>query len=261
MIDKSMPANGAITSGMYQTQATDVINAMSPDIDVEVSPDPDDMHGVTVVEIDEVDEDDHNANLLETKFKSPEARRKLNGECLDWISDYDEDLRSRDKWERTYREGLKLLGLQIEERSEPWEGACGVIHPLLTEAVVRFQSEAITETFPANGPVKVQVVGKQTPERLAAADRVKDDMNWRLTEEMPEYRVEHERMLWSLPITGSAFKKVYHDASLGRQAAMFVPAEDIVVNYGACDLHSAERVTHVMRRSKNWLERMIAAGV
>jgi hypothetical protein len=160
-----------------------------------------------------------------------------------------------------YVEGLKHLGLTIEEKTEPFPGACGVVHPLLVEAVVRFQSEAITESFPATGPVKTQIIGKQTPDRIAAAERVKEDMNWRLTDEMPEYRVEHERLLWNLAISGSGFKKVYFDAGLNRQASMFVPADDLIVNYGAADIHSAERVTHVMRRTKNWIQRMIDAGV
>lgn len=258
MIDKSLPGNGAITDGAYQGQLTDITQRGDPEIDIEVILPAED--GSLTVEIDEDSEGEFGANLLETIFKDHEARQKLNGIAIELITQYEEDLRSRDKWEKTYREGLKLLGLQMEERTEPWEGACGVFHPLLTEAVVRFQSEAITETFPASGPVKTQVIGKQTAARLAAADRVKDDMNWRLTEEMPEYRVEHERLLWSLPITGSAFKKVYKDASMNRQCAMFVPAEDIVVNYGAADLHAAERVTHVMRRSENWIQRMIESG-
>jgi hypothetical protein len=260
MIEKSLPGNGAMTGGIYKTQVTDVTKMADPTIDIDVVPDDGEDVGMEV-EIDDDPQDFHSSNLLETVFADPTARAKVEGLCSELITRYDEDLRSRENWEKTYREGLKLMGLQIEERSEPWEGACGVIHPLLTEAVVRFQSEAITETFPASGPVKTQVIGKQTPERLAAADRVKEDMNWRLTEEMPEYRVEHERLLWSLPIAGSAFKKVYYDASQGRQVSMFVPAEDVVVNYGAADIHSAERVTHLMRRSENWLQRMIEAGV
>ena len=258
MIEKSLPASGAITDGVYQSQITDITSRADPEIDIEVVL-PDD-EGMTVVEIEPEIIDSHDANLLETVFADEKARKEIQAKATEWITLYEQDLRSREQWEKTYREGLKLLGLQMEERTEPWEGACGVIHPLLTEAVVRFQSEAITETFPAHGPVKTQVIGKQTTERTAAAERVKDDMNWRLTDEMPEYRVEHERLLWSLPIAGSAFKKVYHDASRGRQVSMFVPAEDVVVNYGASDLHEAERITHVMRRSKNWIERMIANG-
>jgi len=258
MIEKSLPASGAITDGVYQSQITDITSRADPEIDIEVVlPD---TEGMTVVELETEVIDSHDANLLETVFADEKARKEIQAKATEWVTLYEQDLRSREQWEKTYREGLKLLGLQMEERTEPWEGACGVIHPLLTEAVVRFQSEAITETFPAHGPVKTQVIGKQTTERTAAAERVKDDMNWRLTDEMPEYRVEHERLLWSLPIAGSAFKKVYHDASRGRQVSMFVPAEDVVVNYGASDLHEAERITHVMRRSKNWIERMIANG-
>lgn len=258
MIDKALPGNGAVTDGVYGGQISDIVNQGDPAIDIEVvMPD---EEGTVTVELEEEIVDLHDSNLLETVFADAKHKKLLNGLATDLLSQYDDDLRTREKWESTYREGLKLLGLQMEERTEPWDGACGVVHPLLTEAVVRFQSEAITETFPAQGPVKTQVIGKQTPERLAAAERVKDDMNWRLTDEMPEYRVEHERMLWSLPIAGSAFKKVYSDASLGRQVSMFVPAEDVVVNYGASDIHSAERVTHVMRRSENWLNRMIDSG-
>lgn len=257
MIDKSMPANGAITEGVYQGQITDITSRADPEIDIEIIVP--EIEGLTVVELDAIP-DQHDDNLLETVFANEDAKKKIEGLAADLISQFDEDLRSRSDWEKTYRQGLKLLGLQIDEPTDPWEGACGVIHPLLTEAVVRFQSETITETFPAHGPVKVQLIGKQTPDRLAAAERVKDDMNWRLTDEMPEYRVEHERLLWSLPIAGSAFKKVYVDASLGRQTAAFVPAEDVVVNYGAVDLNSAERVTHIMRRSENWIRRMMDLG-
>lgn len=260
MIEKSMPAAGAITDGVYQGQITDITGRADPAIDIEVvMPSTDDA--ALIVEIEEEIIDAHDANLLETVFADEENKKSIAGLATELIALYEEDLRSREPWEKTYKEGLKLLGLTIEEKSEPWEGACAVVHPLLTEAVVKFQSETITETFPAHGPVKTQIIGKQTPQKLAAAERVKDDMNWRLTDEMPEYRVEHERLLWSLPIAGAAFKKVYQDGTLGRQTAMFVPAEDLVVNYGAPDIVSAERVTHVMRRSENWIKRMIASGV
>lgn len=256
-VEKALPGNGAMTAGVYQGQISDITGRADPEIEIEViTPEME----LTEVEVEVDVEDDHYANLLDTVFSDPEEFSKIQGKATEWVTQFEDDLRSRDSWEKTYRKGLSLLGLQIEERTEPWDGACGVIHPLLTEAVVRFQSEAITETFPAHGPVKTQVIGKQTHDKLAAAERVKDDMNWRLTDEMPEYRVEHERLLWSLPIAGSAFKKVYEDPSFGRQASMFVPAEDVVVNYGASDLNSAERITHVMRRSKNWIERMIATG-
>lgn len=177
----------------------------------------------------------------------------------DLISDYDNDLSSRKEWERTYTEGLKLLGLQYEERTEPWNGACGVFHPMLTEAVVRFQSETIMETFPAMGPVKTQIIGKQTKEKQAAATRVQDDMNYQLTEVMVEYRPEHEKMLWNLPIAGSAFKKVYFDPALNRQVSMFIPAEDVVLPYGTSEMSLAPRITHRMRKSENEIKRLINA--
>ena len=170
------------------------------------------------------------------------------------------DLGSRTEWEKAYVTGLKLLGLQYEERTEPWDGACGVFHPMITEAVVRFQSESITETFPAQGPVKTKILGKQTPEKDEAAERVQDDMNYELTEVMKEFRPEHERMLWSLPATGSAFKKVYFDPNLGRQVSMFIPAEDIVLPYGATDLDTCYRVTHTLRKTKSEIIKLQQAG-
>ena len=177
----------------------------------------------------------------------------------DLLSDYDNDLASRKEWEKTYTEGLKLLGLQYEERTEPWNGACGVFHPMLTEAVVRFQSETIMETFPAMGPVKTQIIGKQTKEKEAAATRVQDDMNYQLTEVMVEYRPEHEKMLWNLPIAGSAFKKVYFDPALDRQVSMFIPAEDVILPYGTSEMSLAPRITHRMRKTENEIKRLINA--
>jgi hypothetical protein len=172
----------------------------------------------------------------------------------------DNDKNSRKEWEKMYVEGLKLLGLQIEERTEPWNGACGVFHPMITEAVVRFQSETITETFPAQGPVRTKIIGKETPQVREAAVRVEDDMNYELTEIMTEYRPEHERMLWSLPATGSAFKKVYFDPNLDRQVSMFIPAEDVILPYGTTDLDTCHRVTHVMRKTKNDILKLQQAG-
>jgi hypothetical protein len=161
---------------------------------------------------------------------------------------------------QTYVDGLELLGLKIETRSEPWEGACGVYHPLMSEALVKFQAETVMETLPAAGPVKTVVVGRETVEKLAAADRVQKDMNYQIMEEMPEYRPEHERMCWGLGLSGNAFKKVYYDPNLERQVSLFVPAEDLIVPYGASDLRSAERVTHVMRKTKNELRKLQIAG-
>jgi len=178
----------------------------------------------------------------------------------DLVGDIDNDKGSRKEWEKMYVEGIKLLGLQIEERTEPWNGACGVFHPMLAEAVVRFQSETITETFPASGPVRTKIIGKETPQVMEAAARVEEDMNYELTEVMTEYRPEHERMLWSLPATGSAFKKVYYDPNLGRQVSMFIPAEDIFLPYGSSDLDTCYRVTHVMRKTKNEIMKLQQAG-
>jgi hypothetical protein len=184
----------------------------------------------------------------------------LSGLAEELVSDFDKDQMDRRDWVKTYVDGLKLLGLQYEDRTEPWQGACGVFHPMLTESVVRFQSEAMMETFPAMGPVKTQIIGAIDLLREEAAARVREDMNYQLTEVMTEYRPEHEKMLWSLPITGSAFKKVYFDPSKGRQVAIFIPAEDIVVPYGASSIEDAERVTHVMRKTENEVTKLQEAG-
>jgi len=200
--------------------------------------------------------EDHDANLAE--FVDD---RELASIASDLIEDFETDQSSRKEWVDTYVDGLKLLGMKYEERTEPWPGACGVFYPLLSEAAVRFQAESIMETFPASGPVKTQIVGKLTKEKEEAAERVKEDMNWRLTEQMPEYRPEHEKMLWSLALAGSAFKKVYYDPSLGRQVSMFIPAEDIVVPYGASDLRSSPRITQIMRKTKNEVKKLQHAGL
>ena len=199
--------------------------------------------------------DDFDANLAE--YMADSAISTMAG---DLAGDIENDRNSRKDWEKAYTEGLKLLGLQIEERTEPWNGASGVFHPMITEAVVRFQSETITETFPAKGPVRTKIVGKETPEKKEAAARVEEDMNFQLTEKMQEFRPEHERMLWSLPATGSAFKKVYFDPSLGRQVSIFIPAEDILLPYGTSDIQTCYRVTHQMRKTKNEIIKLQQAG-
>ena len=176
------------------------------------------------------------------------------------VHDIEQDKSSRKDWEKAYTEGLKLLGLNMEERTEPWNGASGVFHPMITEAVVRFQAETITETFPAQGPVRTKIIGKETPEKKEAAMRVEQDMNYQLTEKMVEFRAEHERMLWSLPATGSAFKKVYFDPGLGRQVSIFIPAEDMLLPYGTSDIQTCYRVTHVMRKTKNEITKLQSAG-
>ena len=213
------------------------------DIEIELSPDK------------EATDEEFDANLAD--FMDDSALDSLGGEL---VGDFDKDINDRKDWIRTYVEGLKLLGLKYEERTEPWAGACGVFHPMLTESVVRFQSEGIMETFPAAGPVKTQILGKDTPIKEEASARVREDMNYQLTEVMVEYRPEHEKLLWNLPLSGSAFKKVYYDPSIGRQVAMFIPAEDIVVPYGASNLERAERVTHVMRKTENEIIKLQEAG-
>ena len=199
--------------------------------------------------------EDFDANLAE--YMDDSDLQSLASELL---SDYQDDIDSRKDWIQTYVDGLELLGMKIEERSEPWEGACGVYHPMLSEALVKFQSETMMATFPASGPVKTKIIGKETPAKKDAAERVQEDMNYQLMERMVEYRPEHERMLWGLGLAGNAFKKVYYDPHLERQAAVFVPAEDIVVPYGASDIESAPRVTHVMRKTANELKRLQVAG-
>lgn len=184
----------------------------------------------------------------------------LQSIASDLTDDIDNDIASRKDWEETYKEGLTLLGLKYEERTEPWNGACGVFHPMITEAVVRFQAETITETFPASGPVRTKIIGKETPKKKEAAERVQEDMNYQLTERMSEFRPEHERMLWSLPATGSAFKKVYFDPNLDRQVSIFVPAEDILLPYGTTELATCPRITHKMRKTKNEIVKLQAAG-
>lgn len=235
-----------------------LIPANAPDIEIEIEdPESVDIHMGDLsihMEPNETDED-FNANLAE--FMDDSVLESLSSDLLD---DFSKDQRDRKDWVQTYVEGLKLLGLRYEERTEPWQGACGVFHPMLTESVVRFQSEGITETFPAMGPVKTKIIGKESPETEEAAARVQEDMNYQLTEVMTEYRPEHEKLLWSLPITGSAFKKVYYDPSKGRQVAVFIPAEDLVVPYGASNLETAERVTHVMRKTKNDVVKLQNSG-
>jgi hypothetical protein len=178
----------------------------------------------------------------------------------DLLGEFDEDISSRKDWIQTYVDGLELLGMKVEDRTEPWPGACGVYHPLLSEALVKFQAETMMETFPAQGPVRTQIIGEETPETRDAAQRVQADMNYELTDVMTEYRPEHERMLWGLGLSGNAFKKVYYDPSLGRQTAMYIPAEDVVVPYGASNLETAERVTHVMRKTPNELKKLQSKG-
>jgi hypothetical protein len=229
-----------------------------PDLEIEIE-DPEEVSikmGGLEIEIDPDEMDDgFNDNLAEEMDDN-----LLQNLASDLIEEYEGDLSARRDWLDTYVDGLELLGLKIEDRSEPWEGACNVFHPILTETLVKFQAETMTETFPAAGPVKTQIIGAMTQEKDDAAKRVQEDMNYQLTQKMTEYRPEHERMLWGLGLAGNAFKKVYFDPSLDRQVSMYIPAEDLVVPYGASSLETAERVTHVMRKTKNELRKLQVAG-
>ena len=199
--------------------------------------------------------EDFNSNLAE--FMSD---TDLNEMGADLVSQFEADKDSRSEWEESYVKGLDQLGLKIEERTTPWAGACGVFHPMLSEAVVRFQSQSIAEMFPAQGPVRTKLVGKITTDKTKQAQRVQDYLNYLLTHQMSEYRTETEKMLFSLPLAGSAFRKVYFDPNLDRPSSIFVPAEDVVVNYGASDLETCDRATHVMRKSSNDVRKMQVAG-
>jgi hypothetical protein len=252
----------AIDKALYQApMGIEEAAAMEEPMEVEIEiEDPESVQlsidGVPILRMEEAEaEEDFNANLAESMDEGELA--ELAG---DLIGDFDSDISSRKDWIQTYVDGLELLGLKIEERSEPWEGACGVYHPLLSEALVKFQAETMMSIFPAAGPVKTLIIGKETPEKKAASERVRDDMNYQLTDAMPEYRPETERMLWGLGLAGNAFKKVYYDPALERQVALYVPAEDVVVPYGASDLASSPRVTHVMRKTENELRKLQVSG-
>ena len=197
----------------------------------------------------------HDDNLAEAI-----DNRDLDALASELVGSFRSDKESRADWERSYVKGLDLLGLKHEDRTTPWDGACGVFHPLLTESVIRFQSQSIQEIFPASGPVKTSIVGTVDSDKERQAERVQDYLNYLLTEKMTEYRSETEKMLFSLPLAGSAFRKVYYDPNLGRPCSMFVPAEDFVVSYGASDLTTCERSTHVMKKSSNDIRKLQVSG-
>lgn len=253
MIDKTMfPAPTGF-------MPLDVMDSPQPDLEIIIE-DPEDVtinaDGMAIDLMgDEESEVPFDANLAE--LLDDDILSSLGTELADF---YDIDLASRKEWEDTYQEGLDLLGLKIEDRTDPWEGACGVSHPLLAEAVVKFQSETIMETFPASGPVKTKIIGRLTPDKERAAERVRDDMNYYLTEKMTDYRPEHERLLWNLPIAGCALKKVYYDPYTKRPVALFIPAEDFIVPYGATDLASAPRYAHRMKKTKNEVRKLQVSG-
>jgi len=230
--------------------APEGLEALGEELDIEL---PDEELGETQEEPEEPIGFDE--NLVE--HLDPRVVEEL---VSDILSDFDDDIAARKDWIKAYVDGLELLGLKIEERMDPWPGACGVYHPLLSEALVKFQAETIMEIFPASGPVKTEIIGKETPEKKDAAARVQADMNYRLTDEMTEYRPETERLLWGLGISGNAFRKVYFDPGLNRQTAIFAPAEDVVVPYGASNIETSPRVTHVMRKTENELRRLQVMG-
>ena len=242
---------------LYQApQGLDSLES-EPDIEIEIE----DPESVTIgidgmeIEIGGEEEEGFDDNLAE--YIDDQVMNQIDG---DLISDYDDDVSYRRDWMQTYVDGLELLGMKIEERTDPWAGACGVYHPLLSEALVKFQAETIMEIMPASGPVKTEIIGKDTPEKRESAVRVQADMNYQITDVMTEYRPETERMLWGLGLCGNAFKKVYYDPSLERQVSIFIPAEDVVVPYGAANLETAERVTHVMRKTENEVRKLQVAG-
>jgi len=206
-------------------------------------------------EIEEIDAAPFDANLAD--YLDDGQLQEVSSDLCDAVEG---DMAARRDWADSYVAGLDVLGMKYEERTEPWENACGVYSNILAEAAIRFQAEAMSETFPAAGPVKTKILGEATQDKEDAALRVKTDMNYELTEVMVEYRPEHERLLYSLGLAGSAFKKVYFDPGLNRQTALYIPAEDVIVPYGASNIESAERVTHVMRKTKNEMVKLQAAG-
>lgn len=250
-------ATNSMSPALYRAPMGIDAGDAEPDLEIEIE----DPEGVTIktggmeIEILPHTEEEFDANLAEDMDDG--ELQKLASELIDLV---DTDIQSRKDWVEMYVKGLEVLGMNYEERTEPWLGACGVYSTILTEAAIRFQSETITESFPAQGPVKTRIIGEENPETTEAAERVRDDMNYQLTEVMLEYRPEHERMLYSLGLAGSAFKKVYYDPALGRQVSMYIPAEDIIIPYGASSTQTAERVTHVMRKTKNDIRKLQVAG-
>tara|TARA_R110002126_G_scaffold226660_1_gene371339 strand:+ start:2620 stop:5082 length:2463 start_codon:yes stop_codon:yes gene_type:complete len=254
----------AIGKGLYSAPAgieDDIDMDENNDLEIEiVNPDSvtlsDGGMEITIIpDADIGDITEFNINIAEVLDDS--HLKEISDDLVDNITT---DIDGRKDWADTFVKGLDVLGLKYEERSEPWEGACGVYSTILAEAAIRFQAETMSETFPAAGPVRVKIIGEETREKLDASIRVKADMNYQLTENMVEYRPEHERMLYSLGLAGSAFKKVYYDPTMGRQVAIYISAEDCIVPYGASHLETAERVTHIMRKTKNELRKLQAVG-
>jgi len=259
-VDKSLNQAPLGLDGTFSSGAMPGVNLpddYAPDVeDIEVDiEDPDEEEDAEEEEDVEEEDDDFANNLAEEMDDDVLSELAAN-----LMEDFDDDVDSRKDWIQTYVDGLELLGMKVEDRTEPWPGACGVYHPMMSEALVKFQAETMMETFPAKGPVRTEIIGKETPEKRDAASRVEEDMNYQLTDVMVEYRPEHERMLWGLGLAGNAFKKVYYDPSLGRQVSMYIPAEDVVVPYGASNLEMSPRLTHVMRKTQNELRRLQSSG-
>lgn len=255
-------ATSFIDKGLYAAPTGLAVSAGEPDLEIEIeNPDSvtlsDGSMEITLMPEGPADMEDvpFDANLAEYLDEGELAA--LSSEIVELV---DADISARKDWADTYVKGLDVLGFKYEERTEPWDDACGVYSTLLAEAAIRFQAETMSETFPAAGPVKTKILGDVTEEKEKSADRVRADMNYQLTERMVEYRSEHERMLYSLGLAGSAFKKVYYDPRLGRQVAIFVPAEDVIVPYGTSHIQTAERVTHIMRKTKNEVQKLQTAG-
>lgn len=259
-------ATSNMGKGLYQApkgldeedQSTDLeveIEAETPEGEFEITELPDGTVEVSIESSEDESEESFGDNLAE--FMDEGTLQKLSSELTELV---EADITSRKEWADTFVKGLEVLGFKYEERTEPWDDACGVYSTVLAEAAIRFQAETMSETFPAAGPVKTKILGKVTKEKEEAADRVKEDMNYQITERMVEYRSEHERMLYALGLAGSAFKKVYFDPSLGRQVSIYLPAEDVIVPYGTSHIETAERVTHIMRKTENEMKRLMESG-
>jgi len=251
-IDRDIPIDGTVEAGEEQGLEVTIENPDSVSVETE--------DGGMIIDFDpQSEKQSAYAGFYENlaEYIDEDILQSIGS---DLCSAFDADKDSRKEWEESYTKGLDQLGLKVEERTQPWDGACGVFHPMLSEAVIKFQSQAISEIFPAKGPVRTQIVGKITEDKTKQAERVKDYLNYLLTYEMKEYRTETEKMLFHLPLAGSAFRKVYYDPNLERPCGHFVPAEDMVVNYGAADLETCERATHVMKKSNNDLRKMQVSG-
>jgi hypothetical protein len=250
----------AISKSLYEMpEGIEMLAEQEAPIEIEIE-DPEAVRigmGPLMIELEAENdsEDEFDANLAERMEES--ALQKVASDILEMVQ---ADIDARKDWVEMYVKGLDVLGLRYDEVTEPWDGACGVFSTLLTEAAIRFQSEAIMETFPPAGPVKTQIVGQWDKAKEQAGARVQADMNYQLTDKMPEYRTEHERALWSLALAGSAFKKVYYDPTLGRQVSIYVPAEDVILPYGVTSVRRTERLTHIMRKTKNDIKRLQVAG-